>query len=38
MDFISLGAGINHTVICNSKGELYSWGLGQQGQLGLTHE
>lgn len=27
----SIGAGVNHTVALNENGNLYSWGLGQQG-------
>lgn len=37
-EFVSIAGGITHTVMCSLKGELYSWGLGMQGQLGLSHD
>jgi alpha-tubulin suppressor-like RCC1 family protein len=37
-EWISVGTGERHSCAVNMKGELFSWGLGQQGQLGLTHK
>ena len=38
MQMASVGVGKGHTVVCTCAGQLYSWGVGCQGQLGLTHE
>jgi alpha-tubulin suppressor-like RCC1 family protein len=35
-DCTRLSLGLDHSCLLNSKGDLYSWGQGHQGQLGHT--